>query len=111
MSDNLRILKKTQEKAKRIIDSALIKAEKIKEGLLQKSMEAFEEAYHTEIAQAEKFAKNILKSSSEGIELEIDQLLMSAKQLAIKIENQAIINEEEAVKHIINIVFHRSEKI
>ena len=61
MTENLRILKKTQEEAKRIIDSALIKADKIKQGLLQKSKEAYEEAYHTEIAQAEKFAKNLLK--------------------------------------------------
>jgi hypothetical protein len=111
VNDNLRILKKTQEEAKRIINSALIKADKIKQGLLQKSMEAYEEAYLTEIAQAEKFAKNSLKSSSKGIDLEIEQLLMTAKQLAINVENQAITNEEEAVKHIINLVFYRSEKI
>ena len=111
MTENLRILKKTQEEAKRIIDSALIKAEKIKQGLLQKSTEAYEETYRTEITQAEKFAKNLLKNSTKGIEVEIEQIMKSGNQIIIEVENQAKTKEEEAVKHIISIVFQRSEKI
>ena len=111
MTENLRIIQETQEKANKIIDNALIEAAKIEKGLLPKSTEAYEETYRTEIAQAEKYAKNLLKSSSKSIEVELEQILKSAKQLVIEVEKQVKTKEQEAVKHIINIVFHRSEKL
>lgn len=111
MTENLRIIQETQEKANKILDNALIEAEKIKKGLLQKSTEAYEETYRTEIAQAEKYAQNLLKSSSKGIEVELEQILKSGEQLVLEVEKQAKTKEKEAVKHIINIIFHRSEKL
>ncbi len=85
MLEVLKIIKENQQEAKKIINDAIIEAEKIKEGLLQKSVTANEEAFLTEIAQAEKRADESQKSSSRGIDQETKQILSKAEQTAKEI--------------------------
>jgi vacuolar-type H+-ATPase subunit H len=110
MLEVLNTIKETQKEAEKIINDASIEAEKIKGGLLQKSVTANEEAFLTEIAQAEKRADKAQKSSSLGIEQETKQILSTAEQTAKEIENKAKVNHEKAVNFVIDMIFSRSEK-
>ena len=110
MLEVLNLIKENQEKAKKIINDASIEAEKIKQGLLQKTVAANEEAFLAEIAQAEKRADELQKSSSLGIDEEIKQILSTAEQQAKKIEIKAKINYEKAVNYVLDIIFNMSEK-
>ncbi len=108
MLEVLKIIKENQQEAKKIINNASIEAEKIKQGLLQKSVAANEEAFLTEIAQAEKRADESQKSSSLGIDQETKQILSTAEQTAKEIENKAKVNHEKAVNFVIDMIFSRS---
>ncbi len=110
MLEVLKIIKENQQEAKKIINDAIIEAEKIKEGLLQKSVTANEEAFLTEIAQAEKRADESQKSSSLGIDQETKQILSTAEQTAKEIENKVKVNHEKAVNFVIDMIFSMSEK-
>lgn len=103
-------IKENQQEAKKIINDASIKAEKIKQGLLQKSVAVNEEAFLVEIAQAEKRADELQKSSSLGIDQEIKQILSKAEQQAKEIEIKAKVNHEKAVNDVLDMIFNRSEK-
>ena len=110
MLEVLNIIKENQQKAKKIINNASIEAEKIMQGLLQKSVAANEEAFLAEITQAEKRADELQKSSSSGIVQEIKQILSTAEQQAKEIEIKAKANHEKAVNDVLDIIFYRSEK-
>lgn len=110
MLEVLKIIKEKQQEANRIIDEANIKAEKIKEGLLQKSETVNEEAFLAEISQAEQNADEILKNSSLSIEQEIKQIMSKAEQHAKEIEIKAKANQEKAVKVVLEMLFNRSEE-
>ena len=110
MLEVLKIIKEKQEEAKKIIHNASFEAEKIKKGLLQKSVAANEEAYLAEIAQAEKKADELQKSSSLGIDQEIKHILITAERQAKEIEIKAKDNHEKAVNDILGMLFNRSEK-
>jgi vacuolar-type H+-ATPase subunit H len=111
MLEVLNIIKEKQQEAKKIINDASIKAEKIKQSLLQKSVTENEKAYLAEIAQAEKKANELQKSSSLGIDLEIKQILSKAEQYAKEIEIKAKVNHNKAVNDVLDMIFSRSEKI
>ena len=109
----LEVLKKIKEKqleAKKIINDASIEAQKIKQGLLQKSVAVNEEVYLAEIAQAEKRADELQKSSSLRIDKEIKQILSRGEQQAIEIEIKAKANHEKAVNNVLDLIFNRSVK-
>jgi len=110
MLEVLKIIKEKQEEAKKIINDASIEAEKIKQGLLQKSVAANEEAFLAEIAQAEKRADELRLHSSLGIDIEIKQLLSTAEQHAKEIEIKAKVNHEKAVNDVLEMLFNRSEE-
>jgi len=110
MLEVLKKIKEKQQEAKKIIDEASIEAQKIKQGLLEKSVAINEEAYLAEIAQAEKRADELLNSSSLGIDQQIKQILSKGEQQAKEIEIKAKINHEKAVNNILDIIFNRSEK-
>ncbi len=110
MLEVLKIIKENQQEAKKIINDAFIEAEKIKEGLLQKSVTVNEEAFLTEIAQAEKRADESQKSSSLGNDQETKQILSTAEQKAKEIENKVKVNHEKAVNFVIDMIFSMSEK-
>ncbi|KKN12146.1 hypothetical protein LCGC14_1019490 [marine sediment metagenome] len=110
MLEILNIIKEDQLKAKKIINNASIEAEKIMQGLLQKSVAANEEAFLAEITQAEKRADELQKSSSSGIDQEIKQILSTAEQQAKEIELKAKLNHEKAVNAVLDMIFNRSEK-
>ncbi|MHA1992511.1 MAG: hypothetical protein ACW98A_16185 [Candidatus Hodarchaeales archaeon] len=105
MLDVLNIIKKKQQEAKKIINDASIKAEKIKQGLLEKSVSANEEAFLAEISQAEKRAKDLQENSSLGIDQEIKQILSTAEQQAKKIEIKAKVNHKKAVDDVLDMIF------
>ncbi|HEC38529.1 MAG TPA: hypothetical protein ENI29_09855 [bacterium] len=109
MLEVLKIVKKNQQKAKKIINNASIEAEKIMQGLLQKSVAANEEAFLAEITQAEKRADELQKSSSLGINQEIKQIQNTAKQQAKEIEIKAKLNHEKAVNVVLDMIFNRDE--
>ncbi len=96
MLEVLNLMKENQQEAKKIINDASIQAEKIKQGLLQKSVAVNEEAFLAEIAQAEKRADELQKSSILGIDQEIKQILSTAEQQAKEIEIKAKVNHEKA---------------
>ncbi len=106
----LNLIKKSQQEAKKIIDDASIEAEKIKQGLLQKSVAENEKAFLAEIALAEKRADELQKSSSSGIVQEIKQILSTAEQQAKEIEIKAKVNHNKAVNDVLDMLFNRSEK-
>ncbi len=110
MLEILNLIKENQQEAKKIINDASIEAEKIKEGLLKKSVTANEEAFLAEIAQAEKKADESQKSSSLGINQEIKEIMNKADQQAKEIENKAKVNHEKAVNFVIDMIFSKSEK-
>jgi vacuolar-type H+-ATPase subunit H len=110
MLEVLNIIKENQQKAKKIINNASIEAEKIMQGLLQKSLAANEEAFLAEITQAEKRADELQKSSSSGIDQEIKQILSTAEQQAKEIEIKAKLNHKKAVNAVLDMIFNRSEK-
>ena len=110
MLEVLNIIKEKQQEAKKIISDASIEAEKIKQGLLQKSEAANEETFLAEIARAEKRADELQKSSSLGIAEEIKQILSTAEQQANEIEIKAKANHEKAVNDVLDMIFYRSEK-
>jgi vacuolar-type H+-ATPase subunit H len=110
MLEVLNIIKEKQQEAKKIISDASIEAEKIKQGLLQKSVAENEKAFLAEIAQAEKKADELHKSSSLGIDQEIKQILSTAEQQAKEIEIKAKINHEKAVNDVLDMILNRSEK-
>jgi len=110
MLEVLKKIKEKQQEAKKIIDEASIEAQKIKQGLLEKSVAVNEEAYLAEIAQAEKRADELLNSSSLGIDQQIKQILSKGEQQAKEIEIKAKINHEKAVNNVLDIIFNRSEK-
>jgi len=110
MLEVLNIIKKNQQEAKKIINDASLKAEKIKQGLLQKSVTANQEAFLAEIAKAEKKADELQKSTSLGLDQEIKQILSTAEQQAKEIEIKAKINHEKAVNDVLDMLFNRSEK-
>jgi len=110
MLEVLNIIKEKQREAKKIINDASIKAEKIKQGLLQKSVAENEKAFLAEISQAEKKADELQKSSSLGIEQEIKQILSTAEQQAKEIEIKAKVNHNKAVNDVLDMIFNRSEK-
>ncbi len=110
MLEILNKIKENQQEAKKIINDASIEAEKIMQGLLQKSVAANEEAFLAEIAQAEKRADELQKSSILGIDQEIKQILSTAEQQAKEIEIKAKINHEKAVNDVLDMIFNRSGK-
>jgi vacuolar-type H+-ATPase subunit H len=110
MLEVLNLIKEKQQIAKKIINDASIEAEKIKQGLLKKSLAANEEAFLSEIAQAERKADELLKSSSLGINQEIKYILSKGEQQAKKIEITAKVNHEKAVNYVLDMIFNRSEK-
>lgn len=110
MLEILNKVKEQQQEAKKIIDDAFIKAEKIKEGMLQKSVAANEEAFLAEIAQAEKRADELHKGHNLGIDQEIKQIINKAEQQAKEIETKAKVNYKKAVNEVIDMIFNRSEK-
>ncbi len=110
MLEVLNKIKENQQVAKKIIKDASIEAEKIKQGLLQKSVAANEEAFLAEIAQAQKRANELQKSSSLGIVQEIKQILSTAELQAKEIEIKAKANHEKAVNNVLDMIFNRSEK-
>ena len=110
MLEVLNIIKEKQQEAKKIISDASIEAEKIKQGLLQKSVAENEKAFLAEISQAEKKADELQKSSSLGIEQEIKQILSTAEQQAKEIEIKAKVNHNKAVNDVLDMIFNRSEK-
>ena len=110
MLEVLNVIKEKQQEAKKIINDASIEAEKIKQGLLQKSLAANEEAFLAEIAQAEKRADELQKSSSLGIDQEIKHILITAEREAKEIEIKAKENHEKAVNDILSMIFNKSEK-
>ena len=109
MFEKLRIIKKAQMEAKLIISEALREADKINQGLLQKSIKLNEESYQVEVAQAKKRADDLLESSSIGIDLELKKILRAAEQQAKKIEIQAKTNHEKAVNDVVHMIFYRRE--
>jgi len=110
MLEVLKKIKEKQQEAKKIIDEASIEAQKINQGLLEKSVAVNEEAFLAEIAQAEKRADELLNSSSLGIDQQIKQILSKGEQQAKEIEIKAKINHEKAVNNVLDIIFNRSEK-
>ena len=110
MIEVLKIIKEKQEEARKIIDEANIKAEKIKQNLLQKSGTINEKAYLAEISQAEQKADELLKSSSLGIDQEIKQIMSKAEQHAKEIVIKAKVNHEKAVNVVLEMLFNRSEE-
>ena len=110
MLEVLKIIKENQQEAKKIINDAFIEAEKIKQGLLQKSLSVNVEAFLAEIAQAEKRADELQKSSSLDIDQELKQILITAEQQAKEIEIKAKLNHEKAVNDVLDIIFNRNEK-
>jgi len=110
MLEVLNIIKEKQQEAKKIINDASVEAEKIKQGLLQKSVAENEKAFLAEISQAEKKADELQKSSSLGIEQEIKQILSIAEQQAKEIEIKAKVNHNKAVNDVLDMIFNRSEK-
>jgi len=110
MLEVLKIIKEKQQEAQKIINDASIEAEKIKQGLLQKSVAANEEAYLAEIAQAEKRADELRLHSSLGIDAEIKQILSVAEQQAKEIELKAKINQEKAVNYVLDLIFNKGVK-
>ena len=110
MLEVLNKIKEYQQEVKKIINDASIEAEKIKQGLIKKSVAANEEAFLAEIAQAEKRADELQKSSSMGIDQEIKQILSTGEQQAKEIEIKAKINHEKAVNDVLDMIFNRSEK-
>ena len=110
MLEVLKIVKEKQQEANKIIDEANIKAEKIKQGLIQESETVNEEAFLAEISQAEQKADELLKSSSLGIDQEIKQIMSKAEQHAKEIEIKAKANHEKAVKVVLEMLFNRSEE-
>jgi len=110
MLEVLKKIKEKQQEAKKIINDASIEAQKIKQGLLQKSIAVNEEVYLAEIAQAEKRADELQKSSSLAIDQEINQILNRGEQQAKEIEIKAKANHEKAVNNVLDMIFNRSEK-
>jgi len=110
MLEVLKKIKEKQQEAKKIINDASIEAEKIKKGLLQKSVIANEEAFLAKIAQAEKRADELQKSSSRSMEQEIKQILSRGAQHAKVIEIKAKNNHEKAVNDVLDMLFNRSVK-
>ena len=110
MLDVLKKIKDKQQEAKKIINDASIEAQKIKQGLIQKSIAVNEEVYLAEIAQAEKRADELQKSRSLGIDQEIKQILSRGEQQAKEIEIKAKANHEKAVNNVLDMIFNRSEK-
>ena len=110
MLEVLKIIKEKQQEAKKIIDEANIKAEKIKQALLQKSGTINEEAYLAEIAQAEKRANELKLQNSLGTDTEINQIRNRAEQQAKEIEIKAKINQERAVNYVLDLKFNRGRK-
>ena len=110
MLEVLNIIKEKQQEAKKIINDASVEAEKIKQGLLQKSVAENEKAFLAEISQAEKKADELQKSSRLGIEQEIKQILSTAEQQAKEIEIKAKVNHNKAVNDVLDMIFNRSEK-
>ena len=103
-------IKEKQEEAKKIIDEASIEVEKIKQGLLDKSVNANEEAFLTEIAQIEKKANELRKRSLLGIDVKIKEILNKAEQQAKEIEIKAKVNHEKAVNYVVDMIFNKGEK-
>ena len=108
MREVLDLIKEKQQEAKKIIEDASIEAEKIKQGLLQKSVAANNEGYLAEITQAEKKADELLKTSILGIDQEIKQILITAEQQVKEIEIKAKGNHEKAVNDVIDMILNRS---
>ena len=110
MREVLNLIREKQQEAKKIIKDAYIEAEKIKQGLLQKSVAANNEGYNAEITQAEKKADELLKTGVSGIDQEINQILITAEQLVKEIEIKAKNNHEKAVNDVIDLIVNGSEK-
>jgi len=110
MFEVLNKIREKQKEAKKIINDASLEADKIKQGLMQKSVAISEEAYLAEIAQAEKRANELLKSSSLGAEQEIKKISSATEQQVNEIEIKAKINYEKAVNVILEMLFNRNEK-
>ena len=110
MFEVLKIIREKQQEAKKIINDASIIAEKIKQGLLQKSAAANEEAFLAEIAQAEKRADELRLHSGLSIDAEIKQILSIAEQQAKEIELKAKINQVKAVNYVLDLFFNKAEK-
>ena len=109
MREVLDLIKEKQQEAKKIIQDASIEAEKIKKGLLQKSVAANKEGYLVEITLAEKKADELLKTGILGIDQDINQILITAEQQVKEIEIKAKSNHKKAVTDIIDMILNRSE--
>ena len=110
MLEVLELIKEKQQEAKKIINDASIEAEKIKQGLLQKSRTINEEAYLAEIALAEKRADELKLHSSSSVEEEIKQIRSMAEQQAKEIEIKAKINQDKAINYVLDLLFNRGGK-
>ena len=106
MLEVLKIIKEKQQVAKRIIDEANIKAEKIKQAMLQKSGIINEDVYLAEIAQAEKRADELKLKANLGINIEIKRIQNIAEQQAEEIEIKAKINQEKAVNYVLDFMLN-----
>ncbi len=110
MLEVLNLIKEKQREAQKIIDDASIEAEKIKQGLLQKTVAANKEGYLAEIALVEKKADELQKNSSSGIDKEIKMILSTAEQQAKVIEINAKANHDKAVNDVLEMIFNRGDK-
>jgi vacuolar-type H+-ATPase subunit H len=97
-------IKEIQEEAKKIIDEAKIKAEKIKESMSKDISTASEDAFLAEIAQAEKNAEELIEKRKDDIKKEIQKMLISAEQEGKAIESKAKNNYVKAVDYILNML-------
>ena len=109
MFEKLKMIKKTQLEAKKIINDALRQVDLINKGLLQKSMTVNEESYRVEVAQAKKKADAMLESSSKGFEKDIEMILSLAEHQVEEIEMHAKTNYDKAVNDVIQMIFYRRE--
>ena len=106
--ENFKIIKETQQEAKKIMSEAFTEVEKINQDLLQKSIKINEESYRVEIAQAKKISHDLLEDSHLSIDLENKIIMDMAEHQAKEIETKAQTNHEKAVNAVIQMIFYRS---
>ena len=103
-------IKEVQQEAKKIIEEAKIKAEKIKESMLKDIATASEDAFNAEIAQAEKNAEQLVEKRKSDIKKEIQKILDAAEQQGKAIESKVKINYEKAVDFIVNMITNHGDQ-
>ena len=110
MIESLKIIKKTQHDAKKLITEALFEAEKINQNMIQISIDVREESYLAEITQAKKRATELVRNTNISVDLEVKKILSKAEQQAKQIEIQAKTKHEQAVTDILNLILNRGGK-